>query len=326
MRRHIVAVSVLLALAGCGSELQGPSSDPPAGGAAFARDSLEMMCQLGCIPGEPPGDDPGEYVTAITRSFCLDTSGATDADQDGVTDYCEQRLAEAFAPELAFDNNDDTRREPRWAARLINGQRIRIAYLFSYYKDLGSVHGSCGVPGPHYLCGPHNGDSELVAFEVAYNIDTERWVLHRAWFSAHGEYTSYTQGEGESYLGEVTGEIEYPGQRGGHARVWVARYKHANYPREYLCDIGGFLNADTCDNNDGRVRLEVPGNGNIGSRSHPFLDCVASGNAWYEYYGDGRQECYWSKATTTVFRGWVPNNIGGGDADHYADVIANVDF
>ena len=57
------------------------------------------------------------------------------------------------------------------------------------------------------------------------------------------------------------------------------------------------------------MRLAWSDSWNIGSLSHPFVYSVASRDPSYEYYGGGRTECYWAEK---MFRGWVPDNIGGG--------------
>jgi hypothetical protein len=67
----------------------------------------------------------------------------------------------------------------------------------------------------------------------------------------------------------------------------------------------------------------VDWNNNIGSGWSPFIDCVYAANPAHPYYGSDRDECYW---TSRRFRGWFPNDIGGGDAGAYADKLAQWGF
>ena len=101
--------------------------------------------------------------------------------------------------------------------------------------------------------------------------------------------------------------MEYPDKKAGYPRVYVADRKHANYPTNTYCDDHGgevsgvATNSDDCDSQRSEARLVVSGSANIGSRSQPFKDCVASADPNHPSYGNGRTECYW---TVKRFSGW----------------------
>lgn len=243
----------------------------------------------------------------------------TDADADSVADYCEKLVAQAFAPELNWSYTyDDVRREPYWVAGRLDGLTIRVGYLFGYYYDLGSDHGSCNVPPLHYLCFPHNGDSEAVFLDVRYNSSTQHWVLVKAWYLQHGTHIFIPEG----YKGYAQG-LSYPDGQGDHPRVFVAEDKHASYPQLSLCNGGGYFGTDTCEHSNRAERVVVSTAYNIGSRAAPFLDCVSSRDPAYEFFGAGRTECFW---TSKPFRGWVPDSIGGGDATGYSAILQERGF
>lgn len=43
--------------------------------------------------------------------------------------------------------------------------------------------------------------------------------------------------------------------------------------------------------------------GELGSRWHPFINCVVTQNPYHPFYGAGGVECYW---TAPKFMGWYP--------------------
>ena len=282
---------------------------------------IEPNCQLGCTEPDPNPAAPGVFLgSGVTQGVCTNGS-QTDADADGLSDFCEKNLAARFAPEMNYYRYDDVRREPRWAARwaptLAVGPRVRIAYLFSYYRDLGSHTAACSVPGPHYACLPHNGDSELVVLDVYYNATTEHWVLGEASYSQHTSFPMYVSGP-KGYP-----PMEYPSKPGTYPRVYIAEGKHANYKSLSDCNNGGFAGADTCTQVNTAELITAPAGQNLGSRNARFIDCVVSQNSAYEYYGSGKQECYW---TVKRFRGWVPTTVGGGDAEDYSARLSRFGF
>ena len=71
------------------------------------------------------------------------------------------------------------------------------------------------------------------------------------------------------------------------------------------------------------ARVETATFWNIGSRAARLIDCVASRNSSYEYYGSGKLECYW---TDQRFRGWIPLNVGGADSDAYSPQLGLMGF
>ncbi len=254
---------------------------------------------------------------AFTPDFC---SSGTDLDQDGLSDLCEERLSWAFAPELYYWGYDDIRREAYWAARPSGVDNVVIAYLPSYYRDHGSNTYVCSLPPPlhHPSCDGHNGDSEMMLLTVYYKYETEHWILGEAAYSAHGSYNMYSRGN-KAY----PSVLEYPGRKGGYPRAWVSMGKHANYATRAQCNGGGFVGTDDCTANNSAVRLEWSAYWNVGSSNHPIINCVVSRVPSYEYYGSGRQECFW---TGSEFSGWIPDNVGGDRADPYGPQLRAAGF
>jgi len=248
-------------------------------------------------------------------------NGINDADEDGLSDFCENQLAYAFRPELRYSTvYDDTRGEPYWAARPDSAGHVVIGYLFSYYRDLGSLQYGCSPPGNDLKkdLGCHNGDSESVWLTVYFNSSTSHWLLHRTAYSAHDDWndTSATS------PGTYPLHVEYPGRLGGYPRVWIAEQKHANYFTQSDCTGAHkeplpplvVLTWDVCTDDVDSARFAFSDAWNIGSEVHPLINGVTSRDPSYEYYGGGRVECYW---TDKPFRGWVPDTVGGGDAASY---------
>lgn len=293
------------------------------------------LCQLGCQPPvDSEADAPGIRLEGIDPGYC---SSGTDTDLDGLNNFCEKQLSFAFRPLLAHWSGDDVRREPYWAARQPAPGMVVIAYLLSYYNDLGAAsHSGCwnsygwlGLPpffqDVAYLCNGHNGDSEWIILTLTYNGSTQHWVLNSAMISAH-EHVHYAWGYELGYA-----DLEYPDREGGYPRVYVSQKKHANYFTRSACNNGGpvvpilsaEINTDDCGLVDSEVRLEWSNWFNIGSNSSRLIDCVQSRSPGYEYYGSGRQECLWSSVD---FRGWVPDGVGGGHAGRYGDILRSYLF
>jgi hypothetical protein len=265
---------------------------------------------------DPAPSAPGIFVGhAFTPDFC---SSGTDLDQDGLSDFCEERLSWAFAPELYYWANDDIRREAYWAARPGGQDDVIIAYLPAYYRDHGSNTYTCSLPFHPSSCDGHNGDSELILLTVYYEYQTEHWVLGEAALSQHGDLSVYTRGT-KAY----PSILQYPDRKGGYPRVWVSMGKHANYGTRNRCNEGGTLGTDDCTANNAAVRLEWSAYWNIGSHAHPLINCVVSRDPTYEYYGNGRHECFW---TGSDFAGWVPDNIGGDRASSYGPQLTAAGF
>lgn len=296
-------------------QLRGPSSTAP-------------MCQLGCVETDPNPNAAGVFLgSGVTPDFCF-VGSYTDADQDGLGDFCEKHLAAAFAPELYYSSGDDVRREPRWAARLAPVDKVRLAYLLSYYRDEGSNSFGCNLPFHPSSCDGHNGDSEGIYLQVYYNDATQHWVLDSAWYSQHTSYGTDGRARDPNNYSIYTEEfapLVYPSHSGAYPRAYVAEGKHANYAHVYECNGGGDYGTDTCEHVNTADRVAAGASLNIGSRgSHSTgQDCMASANPAYEYYGSGRLECYWTEAR---FRGWIPTTIGGADADPYTTKLQSMSF
>lgn len=235
-------------------------------------------------------------------------------------------------PQLHFWNADYVDRESRWAAQGLttSGLLVRVAYMFSYYRDEGPV-GWCPIGGE--LCEGHNGDSELAVIDVRYNSATQHWLVDTAHFHQHGHVTRAARSRKQQYpinAYSVTGwgdtvlyPVTYPQRAGGFLRVFVAQGKHASYFHTTECDAGGFEGSDECDDLNSIVRLNAPSGGNIGSRQVRFIDCVLAEDSQHPYYGAGRIECYWNEQP---FRGWFPEAIGGGHAGAYGPKLSTYGF
>lgn len=304
-----VAVIAVLLVWGC-------TDTPTAARSSQTLSNVQPMCQLGCVDVDPAPNAPGIFLGhAYTPDFCFDNG--TDLDQDGMNDFCEKQLSERFAPELYYWAFDDVRREPYWAARQLSGDKARIYYLFSYYRDEGSNTWLCNLPGAPSSCHGHNGDSEGVAFDIQYNASTEHWVLETAYYSEHDDWAIYRS------VGTYPQQLSYPTHPGAYPLVWVSMGKHANYADQGECNSGGALGTDDCSYNDTGVRLEWSMYWNLGSSTAHMIDTVASRNPNYEYYGSGKIEAFW---TGSEFRGWVPWTLGGDAASAYGPKLAYFGF
>lgn len=143
-----------------------------------------ITCQLGCVEVDPYPSSPGIFLgSGVTQDVCFD--GQTDADADGLGDFCEKNLAEAFAPEMIYNNTDDIRRESYWAAKP-NGTKVRVFYALAYYFDLGLTgfdYWECKAVSLWELigeCDGHHGDSEHVVLDLYYVPSTQHWLLDKA--------------------------------------------------------------------------------------------------------------------------------------------------
>ncbi len=284
-----------------------PVSPPP---------PVTPLCQLGCVDTDPNPAAPGIFLgTDINLDFCIGGAG-TDADADGLVDYCEKLVSFNFSPERTYSRfHDDIRGEPYWVAQQDGQDHVVVGYLLSYYRDLGSVQYNCASPilpeDPDTGC--HNGDSESIWLWIGYNSATKHWVLYKAAYSVHGDWNISTD-DGTGYAPNV----EYPTHLGGYPRAWVAEQKHANYFHKRDCNSGGFWGFDDCNEDDTTAILPWSNWWNIGSEAYPFINQVTSRDSSYEYYGLGRTECFW---TDKPFRGWVPDSIGGGQSTSYLTTL-----
>ena len=277
-------------------------------------------CHAGCQgPGEDPHpSDPGEWIGPdFNEDICI--GGSSDTDQDGLGDLCEFMLTKAFAPEMvSWSRHDGGTAENiggefYWGARVIStglfAGTVMLAYLPAYYEDLGE---------PASGLSAHPGDSEIIILYVRYNPATSHWILKASHLSEHTVY-----GYNGSNLNDIddyaTGE--YPGRKGGFPRVWVAKFKHANYGSRMKCLAGGFGGLDVCDtySYSHKWRYPVVESRNIGSSSVKLNDCE------YSDYAPGPEiECLWD--TTSRFQGWmyvVDPNHGAGP---YGTRLQTFDF
>jgi hypothetical protein len=277
------------------------------------------LCQLGCIDPDPeptaPGIALGSGVTALT---CFNNSLQTDADADGLSDFCEKNIAAAFAPALKYTLADNVGREPRWVAKpQAIGLSVRVAYLLSYYVDRGPVTSWCNNNLIDFFyrreaCTGHDGDSELIVLEIRWD-GGGHWVLDKAMYSAHGKYNTYVK----TTLGYPA--LEYVGNiKGGAPTSYVSYQKHANYKSELDCDRGVVVVTDICTP-QATARITAGAVNNLGSRLHQFVNCTRSANPIYST--STRQECYWTDAN--AFSGW---HVGNPTATPYKTILNDIGF
>lgn len=302
--------------------------------------SCALRALLTCAPllagaCAPPGRVPLTatwHATAVpiglsVASDCVESAG--DRDVDGLTDACELALARAFAPWLVIAEggcNWDTSVTPArpggeyyFAARPLDraGAMVRIAYLPAYYRDCGWRGLKCMLP--FVECGPHNGDSEAIVLDVAFDERTARWSTTAVFLSAH--CFSRTGADCLWYRGQDLERFEWRGGGGARSapRVWVAEGRNANYPSRSACDRGhGSL--DTCDRN--RLELLFPVSStrqNLGSRTHPVAGhgCVTGQHAGWNSRlpTPDSVECFWSRDRR--FHGWQASSGSEGATPYF---------
>jgi hypothetical protein len=286
----------LLMLAGA-AVLSGCSDTPtaPATSArpSFANDAYCALYPDYCTPstGDPAPSAPGYYGGGeITDQYCAGiTGGINDVDGDLLSDECEQWLALKFAPQMIYDAGDDVRRESYWAAKPVKTGFVRVFYALGYYFDLGPVDG-------------HHGDSEHIILDLRYNATTKHWYLAGGKLSRHEDYITLTAG-----AGGYASIVAYPDRTGGYPQIFVARFKHANYPTRQSCNDGGgapwpaviLFPTDDCSPNSQIFRPEVNVSRNLGRYAHRLRDCVTSTYSFYQT--PVRTECLWS---SPYFFGW----------------------
>jgi hypothetical protein len=272
-------IALCVALAACRDTPAGPRPDTP---------------EFAVVGTDPAPAAPGIFLgTDVTNTACLGDVG--DGDNDGLLNRCETALTAAFAPELNYAGDDDTRRQPHWAARPIGQGKVRLAYLLSLYRDLGTPGCDLGL----VLCGGHYGDSETLVLGVYYHGPTQHWLLDLAVYSAHGVYNVYPR-----FFAPYP-SMNYPAKAGGYPRAFLALQKHAGYRSDRECDDGE-LGLDECLT-DTRVRVAAGPALDLGSRAvhTASQDCVAGATA----ASAARTECYW---TERPFGGWQGRTPKGG--------------
>jgi hypothetical protein len=262
-------------------------------------------------------------------------SAGGDRDLDGVADACEHALAQAFAPELRVDA-----RECGWDAsvgdgrlggeylyavqRRPSGEGMRIAYMPAYYRDCGWRLPVCRLTG--WLCRGHDGDSEIVVVDVAFDARTQRWAAERVFLSAHCHGRS--DGRCRWFEGRELERFAWAaGRPRGAPVVWVAHGKHGGYPSAAACG-GGHWGYDGCRGNRTVRRFPVVSQRqNAGSRARPFphglgADCIGGDEAvWGSRVPKaGMRECFWDERAH--FRGWQADD--GEGATGYARYLLEV--
>lgn len=344
-------VLMLVTIAACGAPAPSlPEHTTQPIESSLSRFEVTPMCVEGCLDPDPDPEAVGYFLPGTRNQWLYCADGNADFDQDGLDDACEYTLALTFAPELSFGLGDDVNREPRWAVQWLDGdpgsRTVRIAYLHSYWMDMGDGGTStnpCGWwgvgPGNLEDCGGHAGDSEWIWLDVTYNLVTKHWYVSDAKYSAHTWHVNFALNTSDSTLYVDSSSdgggpwlarnyLEYPDKRGGYARAYVADRKHANYPTKAYCDgPGGVGGADECSNPRVLTRLEVLPEMNIGSRHSPFLDCVTTARTDHPAYGLGRVECYWTTPSGSQhFRGWFPGTQGGSSTPYAWLLLTQIGF
>jgi hypothetical protein len=203
-----------------------------------------------------------------------------DLDIDYVDDVEEFDLARSFAPNLVFSSEEVFGAYfPNWAVRMVSENEASIIYALGYYADGGDME--TGLT-------EHLGDPEFIVVDVEY--DSGFWEPVEIFLSAH-----YNNAEIWDYSGWYDSDEFAWNTQGGNAHpiVWVANWKHANYPDRNSCDDGAMW-FDWCDEG-WREIVEVRESGNLGSREYPLQDQVV--------FNGGNVEYYWSNPNLP-FCGW----------------------
>ena len=92
MRIQAVAVIATIALISCqpSTEVLSSTEDLSLG--------IGPLCQAGCVETDPNPSAPGVFLgSSVTGELC-GSVGQTDHDDDGLSTFCEEHLADAFAP------------------------------------------------------------------------------------------------------------------------------------------------------------------------------------------------------------------------------------
>jgi hypothetical protein len=320
-------------------------------GPSFATDAWCAANPGKCAPPPPEeGGDPAPtaagYWTGptITWAKCVSPSGAgiSDGDHDGLSDQCEDFLAQRFRPALLASPYDcNTGGEPYWAAKAFPSRNVvRVMYLLSYYWDCGPQQGGSlctlqelsgrvltlnGLLPPYSigpipisneaLCDAHQGDSEFITVDLRYSTTTQHWSVASVFLSAHWATT------GDHSRRVTTGGLEYPDKSGGYPRIYVAEGKHANYPTRSICETDGGA-ADTCAGNSTVIRVRHAAWYNIGGARYNFISpksCVKGGPLVATYPENYSLECFWEPGHN--FRGWSKYVLSNDASPYYASLV-----
>jgi hypothetical protein len=339
LRKALVGVVLIMAAACTSDRTVEPSTDEASGPQVADQYWCETHPEE-CHPEIPvydpdPQADGYFFGNTVSRTACFNSTGAgiNDSDYDGMSNHCEEVLADAFSPLLLQSNYDcSLGKEPYHAVKHfpndVNdptggvGSTVRIFYALSYYYDCGDpgnflAQGVCAAfqgvkryvtfngfnvgsfnltTETKNICDPHFGDSEFIIVDVVYNEATQHWATKQVFTSAHwdtfGDQSRWTRARNLQWADKV----------GGYPKIYVALYKHANYPSRSTCE-GSYL-PDNCMNITIQTRVRAAPLYNLGSRQHNLINqgsCVMGGELLQYYPELYRQECYW---TYDNFRGW----------------------
>lgn len=270
-----------------------------------------------CEP-PPPNPPPGiDIPSGGTIYSCVPDGGiggiadeSQDHDRDGVYDYCENELAQAFSPQMQYTSDDcNYSNEPYHSVKYLispidNHPVIQIFYAISYHYDCGSPRPDCFISA----CDPHYGDSEFVVAEVSTegSTDSRYWTLRFVTLSAH--YGTRFNSTG-TYAGS---DVSY-GYMNVYAAplVWVSEGKHGNYRSQGVCDAGAEY-YDNCDRPGARAQLDVRPEANLGSYDHQYNAYTVS-RVGGQYTGT---EHMWSTSLADGFLGWYPRAYGTGETPY----------
>lgn len=263
-----------------------------------------------CVPrpggiGEPL---PRHIASGWSLDDCENTAlGGGDTDGDGLNDQCESELAEAFAPAMMIDPDDNVNRDEYYVVMPGSGNSVMIFYAFGYHVDLGKPN----PPLKGYKA--HKGDSEFVIFQIVGAVNRgDPWGLLYAYLSAH-------RGEGHGFNSStLAGGWNLETDSNGRPLVWIAMWKHANYISRDACNKGA-NRADDCSGNTNSTRFGVYSDGNLGQTDARTHTTCAVPSRHSEL--SGRGECYW---TSDTFYGWQIRTGEGAGA--YADHLSDFDF
>lgn len=252
------------------------------------------ICDEGCFQFEERFDDSKDCFI--------------DLDNDQLDDNFEFKLAKSFEPYLWFTYREGSRnqRNPYFIVHPLSADEISIFYAISYFRDYGDPE----------LGGlfSHDGDSEFIVLDLRKDIFGE-WKVEFIFLSAHYgtsiDSSSWYSGGEFRYYEDDEGNL--------HPQVYVAEWKHGNYPDASTCEMGG-VTADHCASEVGEL-LGIEADKNLGEPYHHLIDGVML-NGNLEYYWSDLKFCGWQVSSTdpsqrtqcatsyiTLINRWLNNNL-----------------